>query len=92
MPKNAYLTGFKSEKSRSKTAISEMMINEGSTTPSVAHALPKTPPTRNPTKVAELMAMGPGVDSAMARISKISSSEIQPCFSTVSRWISGIIA
>ena len=36
--------------------------------------------------------MGPGVDSAIAIISRISSSVTQFLFSTVSFWISGIIA
>ena len=52
--------------------------------PTVPNKAPSTPATRYPTKVAELMAMGPGVDSAMAIISRISSSVIHFFFSTVS--------
>ena len=36
-------------------------MQEGRTQPAVAQRAPAKPPTRVPTKVAELMAMGPGV-------------------------------
>ena len=51
--------------------------NEGMTAPSVASSAPRKPPTRQPTKVALFIAIGPGVDSAIAMISRISSSLIQ---------------
>ena len=38
------------------------------------------------------MAIGPGVDSAMATMSRMSLSLIQCFFSATSRWISGIMA
>ena len=38
-----------------------MITKEGSTTPSVAKKLPQKPATLYPTKVALLMAIGPGV-------------------------------
>ena len=42
-----------------------MMMNDGSTTPSVAMTAPMNPFCLYPTKVAQLIATGPGVDSAM---------------------------
>ena len=69
-----------------------MMRKEGSTTPKVAAKEPQKPATRLPIKVAELMAMGPGVDSAMAMTSKRMSSEIHFFFSMTSFSISGIMA
>ena len=43
-------------------------------------------------KVAEFIAIGPGVDSAIATMSNISSSETHFLFSTASFCISGIMA
>ena len=67
-----------------------IIINEGNTTANVATVAPKNPPnipsevcepTFIPTKVARLMAKGPGVDSAtpMKLISSLRVS--QPYFS-----------
>ena len=44
-------------------AISKIIINEGRTTPSVETKLPRIPPWVEPTYVAILTAIGPGVDS-----------------------------
>ena len=54
-------------------AMSSIMINEGNTTPNVAHIEPKMPAWVEPTKVAILIATGPGVDSATAmRLRRVS--------------------
>ena len=50
-----------------------MITNEGITMPRVEKNAPQNPHTLYPTKVAEFIAIGPGVDSAIARISRISS-------------------
>lgn len=41
------------------------IMQEGKIQPTVAHNAPKIPPICVPTKVAELMAIGPGVISAI---------------------------
>jgi hypothetical protein len=69
-----------------------MIIKDGSTTPIVEKVDPSTPLTLYPIYVAELMAIGPGVDSAIATISRNSSFVIQPFFSTSSLSISASIA
>ena len=69
----------------STAAMSRMMTNEGSTTPSVAKNAPSSPPCEEPMKVAMLTASGPGVDSDTAIKLKNSLSVSQPCESTVSR-------
>ena len=69
----------------STDAMSRMTPNEGSTTPSVAHSAPHSPPWEAPTKVARFTASGPGVDSATAIKLKNVLSVSQPWFSTVSR-------
>ena len=58
------------------------MILEGSTHPSVATSAPGIPATRFPTNVAELMAMGPGVISAMVTRSANSPILSQLCSCT----------
>ena len=50
-----------------------MIRKDGSTTPAVAATAPFVPATFFPMNVAELIAIGPGVDSAMAITSRISS-------------------
>ncbi len=60
----------------------KMMTNEGMQTPSVASAEPATPPFLYPIYVALFIAMGPGVDSASAVMSRNSSLVIQAFFST----------
>ena len=49
-----------------------MIIMEGVATPNVVKTPPRTPALK-PTKVAVLIAIGPGVDSAIAMISNNSS-------------------
>ena len=62
----------------STAAISRMMKNEGSTTPSVAISAPGKPPCDDPIKVAILIASGPGVDSETATKLRNSASVSQP--------------
>ena len=83
-PKNA-CTPLYLRKLRITDAMSRMMINEGSTTLSVAVSAPNTPPCVEPTKVAILTAIGPGVDSATAIILSNCSSVSQPSASALSR-------
>jgi hypothetical protein len=59
-------------------AIQRMMIKDGRTTPSVADNAPQKPPCDEPTKVAILTAIGPGVDSATAIKFNSSFSVSQP--------------
>ena len=70
----------------------EIIVNAGRTTPRVAHMAPAIPATLLPINVAELIAMGPGVASAIATISSISSSLVQPYLSTASLEMRGSIA
>ena len=65
---------------------------DGTITPIVASVAPATPAMRYPTKVDALIAIGPGVDSAIATMSTISSGDTHFFFSTVSFCISGIMA
>lgn len=60
--------------------------------PTVAANMPGMPATRMPTNVAELMAMGPGVISAMVTRSVNSCMVSHACRVTVSLWISGMAA
>ena len=69
----------------STAAISRMMKNEGSTTPSVAQNAPAIPACEDPMNVAILMASGPGVDSDTAIKLKNCVSSSQPWRSTFSR-------
>lgn len=69
-----------------------MMQKDGKVTPRVAITAPGRPFCRKPTKVEQLMATGPGVDSAITVIFIISSWEIQFFFSTQIFSISEIIA
>ena len=69
-----------------------IITKDGITTPIVAKIDPKTLPTRYPTKVAILIAIGPGVDSEIVIISSSSSSVIHFFFSTNSLLIKDIIA
>jgi len=52
--------------------------------PTVPTTAPKKPPTRYPTKVDAFIAIGPGVLSAIATISSISSSSTHFLLTTVS--------
>ena len=68
------------------------MAQEGSTQPKVAINAPGIPATWMPTKVAELMAMGPGVISAMAMMSANWVMVSQGWRSTTWCWIRGMAA
>ena len=46
--------------------IANIIINDGNATPIVASIDPKIPPCDDPTNVAILIAIGPGVDSDIA--------------------------
>ena len=67
-----------------KDIIRIIQVGWYSQTPSVANSAPQKPQIRKPTKVAALIAIGPGVDSEIATISRISLSVIQCFFSTIS--------
>ena len=73
-------------------ASASTMMQEGSTHPAVATMAPGSPATRMPTKVAELMAMGPGVISEMVMMSANWFMVSQACWSTTCCWISGMAA
>ena len=60
--------------------------------PSVAISAPESPAIRMPTNVAELIAIGPGVISAIVIRSVNSRRVSQPYVSTACDWISGIAA
>ena len=75
-----------------KNEISRIMTNDGSMTPIVAATAPEIPFFFIPTYVAQLIAMGPGVDSAITVISVISSHVIHSFFATHAFSIRGIIA
>ena len=60
--------------------------------PNVATTAPPRPAMRMPTNVAELMAMGPGVISAMVIRSVNSLIVSQGCCSTTCAWIRGMAA
>lgn len=47
-----------------------MITKEGNTIPNVAISEPIKPACLKPTKVAQLMATGPGVDSAMPSLTE----------------------
>ncbi|NPV69617.1 MAG: hypothetical protein HPY55_03085 [Firmicutes bacterium] len=66
---------------RRSTASTVTTSADGATTPRVAAAEPATAARRNPTNVAVLTAIGPGVISAMATMSTNCSSVSQPCVS-----------
>lgn len=72
-------------------AISRIIMKDGNTTPTVATRAPKIPAWDDPTKVAILTAMGPGVDSDTAIKFIISDSVNQP-FDKQSSLIKDIIA
>ena len=92
MPRNALETTGMLRKSFKNRERAKMITKEGSTIPKVAAVAPKSPACLKPTKVAQLMAMGPGVDSAMAVTVTISSWVIQLFFSTQISSISAIMA
>ena len=52
----------------------QIIKKDGSATPKVAIAAPEIPATLYPIKVAEFIAIGPGVDSAIAIISALSDA------------------
>ena len=68
------------------------MMQEGKIQPSVATSAPASPAILMPTKVAELMAMGPGVIWEMVTRSVNSGMESQPCWSTICPWMRGMAA
>ena len=72
--------------------MAKIMRKEGGITPSVAKSEPKKPPRLYPINVAEFIAIGPGVDSAIAITSKNSFFSIHFFFSTSSLSIIAIIA
>ena len=82
IPKKAYLTPLYSLKFLRRYAITVIITNDGRTTPSVDTNAPQKPATLKPTNVAELTAIGPGVLSAIAIISRISFSVIHIHLST----------
>lgn len=61
-----------------------MIIKEGRTTPRVAKIPPNTPSLFVPINVAVFTAIGPGVLSAMAKMSPSSLLLIHLCLSTTS--------
>ena len=83
-PSTAFTPAYLS-KCESRVATSKMMIKDGKTTPNVANIAPKNPPCEEPTKVAILTAIGPGVDSATAIKLSSSPSVSHPCARQSSR-------
>ena len=72
--------------------MTKIITNEGIDKPNVAKKLPQNPATRKPIYVAALTAIGPGVDSDIASMSRISLLLTHFLFSTTSFWMIGIIA
>ena len=68
------------------------IIIDGRTTPAVAATAPAMPRCLKPVKVAQFIAIGPGVDSAITVTSISSSSVIHPRFSTHSCSMTGSMA
>ena len=62
----------------------KIIANDGRASPSVANKLPQKPATLKPMYVAAFTAIGPGVDSLIARISKTSLFVAHFLFSTTS--------
>ena len=85
MPERNALTPAYCNRLWMSAAMSRMMKNEGSTTPSVAQNAPAAPACEAPMNVAILMASGPGVDSDTAIKLKNCVSSSQPWRSTFSR-------
>ena len=85
-PITALTAGYFSNRVKTET-ISNIIRNEGVTTPRVATKAPIMPPWDEPIKVAILTAIGPGVDSATAMKLKISSSVSHPFAQQSSRII-----
>ena len=75
-----------------KIDIMVIIINDGNITPKTAKNAPKNFPVLYPMKVAEFIAIGPGVDSATTIILFMSSSLIQWFFSTLSLCMREIMA
>ena len=73
MPRNALAIQAISRKRSRYEEIRKMMQNDGSTMPTVAARAPASPFCLYPTYVAQLIAIGPGVDSANTVIFIISS-------------------
>ena len=69
-----------------------MIVKDGTTIPKVPKNAPQNPATRYPTNVEELIAIGPGVDSAITVTSESSSVVIHFFLSTHSWSIIDIIA
>ena len=97
-PRKAF-TAWYCRKFFTTAEINNMIMNEGKTTPRVAHNEPTIPPKTgpskphsalpviDPTKVAILTAMGPGVDSDTAIILRSSDSVNHPLAKTLSKTI-----
>jgi hypothetical protein len=75
-----------------KSTMKVIMEKDGKITPKDAIIDPRTPDILLPTKVAKLIAIGPGVICVTESISKNSSPLIHLFFCTISVSISGIIA
>ena len=65
IPLKAYCMIFMLWNSLSTKDIIRIIRYDGITTPSVANSAPQKPQIRKPTKVAALIAIGPGVDYPM---------------------------
>ena len=91
-PVSACCTQGFSAKDQKKAEMMVTMIMGGTSTPRVARRDPDRPWTRYPQKVAVFTAMGPGVLSLTAKMSKMSLSSIQPSRRAISRRIRGIMA
>ena len=73
IPRKALAMTVISRKLSKNMEIAKITAKEGKTTPKVAARAPANPACCHPTKVAQLMAMGPGVDSAITVTFIISS-------------------
>ena len=78
------LTKEESQRLLAMEATIKIIINDGTTIPSVATNAPKIPPCDEPTNVAIFTAIGPGVDSDIAIILSSSSSVSHPVPTQVS--------
>ena len=77
---------------RYRRAIRVTMMQEGRMQPAVAMSAPGMPAILMPTKVAELMAIGPGVIWEMVMRSVNSLMLSHPWISTICSWIRGMAA
>ena len=91
IPIKAFLTTAMLSKLSKNNDMIYIHTKEGNTTPKVPTKAPFKPNFLYPIQVDILIAIGPGDDSAIARISKNSDSDSQALFSTNFSFISGII-